>query len=460
MDSSGYPTESMAAGAFTDNSVKIPVNAKEDIKVTTLPNGLRVVSSDDGGMLSSVGVFVEAGSRYEHEDTPGVFDFLESMAFKSSENRTDFRLIREMGKVGATIQAQTSREQMMYVADVGRDNVGAVLGTFADVIQYPAFKSYEVNDAKKAYAEKATARAQDPQAMVAEGIHEAAYHNNTLGRPQHGPASVVEQYSPEALKEYMKGYYTPGRMVIAGCGVNHADLCAMTSDVFDQLPKDVASPEGPTTQPAKYTGGESRMHIKGDEHNATMCLAFETASWNSKDLVPMCVLQMMMGGGGSFSAGGPGKGMCSRLYENVLNSYGWVEQAECVNYVYSDSALFGINGMCHPAHLGELTNVIVDTMKAMAGPISAEELSRAKNQLKSTLLMQLESRTVKMEDMGRQMLTFGKVTSAKELAAQIDAVTAEDLQRVAQAMLKTKPSLSAHGDLTNLPRYDEIAARF
>merc|ERR1712194_145412 len=170
----------------------------------------------------------------------------------------------------------------------------------------------------------------------------------------------------------------------------------------------------------------------------------------------MCVLQMMMGGGGSFSAGGPGKGMYSRLYEDVLNQYNFVKSAVSFNSIHTDSSLFGINGTALPQHASQLVQVICDECKKMAGPVGSEELDRSKTQLKSAVLMQLETRGLKLEDLGRQLITYNKVKSASEICAEIDAVTAADIQRTASSMLKTNPTVAGHGDLSLLPGYDSI----
>lgn len=220
-----------------------------------------------------------------------------------------------------------------------------------------------------------------------------------------------------------------------------------------------ASSETVDTQAAQYTGGDVRIH-NSKEIMSHIAIAFETASWHSKDLVPMCVLQMMMGGGGSFSAGGPGKGMYSRLYQNVLSSYGWVESASCFNAIYSDSSIFGIYGTCAPTEAPHLVDALTSECTKMAGAVNAQELTRAKNQLKSSVHMQLETRAIQLEDLGRQLMTYNKIQTAEELCASIDAVTGADIQRVASDMLKTSPSVAVFGNLAHVPRYDDIAKRF
>jgi len=242
-------------------------------------------------------------------------------------------------------------------------------------------------------------------------------------------------------------------MVVCAIGVEHSTLVEQAKLHFN-----AARGKDPTVQPPNYTGGEVRLQ-DSEQPLTHVTIAFEAASWRSKDVYPMCALQMMMGGGGSFSAGGPGKGMCSRLYTNVLNQYGWVENAQSFDSIFSDTGIFGINGTCAQDQGAQLVDILCTEFAGMA-KVGADELERAKAQLKVGLLMQLESRALYFEDTGRQLLTYNRVLSPEEVCASIDAVTVADVQRVATAMMKTKPAFAAYGSLLNVPRYDQVAKRF
>lgn len=425
-------------------------------ETSTLENGMRVVSVDSSSPIASVGVFVDSGSRHESEHTSGISHFLEYFAFRSTENRSDFKLVRDMLKIGANVVCSTSREHTVYAADALREHTPSIVNTLADVIQHPAFHLKELREAHAGYMAAAEERQSMADVKITEGIHAAAYHNNTLGLPLYAPSHMVPYFTGEVLENHMKTFFMPSRMVVSGVGVDHAQLVDLVSKEFGEL-KD--SGAAPATTPAQYTGGDVRIH-NAAEPLAHVAIAFETASWHSKDLVPMCVLQMMMGGGGSFSAGGPGKGMYSRLYQNVLNQYGWVESANCFNSIFSDSSIFGVYGTSAPQQADSLVDVLTKECTRMADKVDSTELSRAKNQLKSSVHMQLETRALKLEDLGRQMITYNKIQTADELCKSIDAVSETDIQRVAQAMLKTPVSVAGFGNLSYAPRYEVISKRF
>lgn len=427
------------------------------VESTTLPNGLRIVSQNSGFPISGVGAFIDAGSRYETHSNSGISHFLELIAFKSTTNRSDFKLVRDMTKQGAKVVCSTSREHTVYAAESLREYMPQTVATLGDVIQNQAFNQSELMEAKETYLAGIHAREGQADIQIMEAIHGAAYFNDTIGLPMYAPKHNLDGFTTESLVAHTKAFFTPERIVVGGVGVDHGEFVQEVASAFGDMAKTAAPP----MKKANYTGGEIRMHLPGNVDPLThVAIAFETASWHHKDVVAMCVLQMMMGGGRFFSAGGPGKGMYSRLYERVMNRHAYVDSATCFNAIFTDSSLFGIYGTAEASNAGKITEVLATQLKEMTGPVGAEELSRAKNMLKSAVVMQLETQGLKLEDMGRQMLTYGKVQHASEICAQVDAVTGADVQRVASEMLKTTPSVAAYGDLSYLPRYDSIASMF
>lgn len=425
------------------------------VKLTTLENGLRVVSLDSNSSITSAGVFIDSGSRFENAENSGISHFLEYFACGSTKNRSDFKIVRDLLSIGANTMCSTSREHTVYAIDSLREHAASSIGIVADIVQNPIFDIDELHDAHKQYKVVVKDKSTKADTQIMEAIHAAAYYNNTLGLPLYANEHQVESFSEEVLSNHIRKFYIPQRMVVSAVGLEHEQLLALVKKNFDLDTQTANFP----VEKAKYTGGDVRISAT-DLPMFHMALAFETVNWHSKDIAAMCVLQMMMGGGGAFSAGGPGKGMYSRLYQNVLNGNGWVESAHCFNSIFSDSSIFGIYGTCLPTEAQDLGLVLVEEFHKMAGPVTEEELARSKTQLKTSVLMQLETRSQQLEDLGRQILTFGKYDTAQSLCNKIDAVTASDVQRVARDMMKTTPSLALSGNLSHAPRYDVIARHF
>lgn len=200
-------------------------------------------------------------------------------------------------------------------------------------------------------------------------------------------------------------------------------------------PTHVPSVHELATQPSRYTGGHRYIPEPDSEFNHVY-LAFLGPGLHSPKVYAMATLQILLGGGGAFSAGGPGKGMYSRLYTHILNRHAQVEHCASFQHIYSDASLFGLFATFYPTAgasvvLSHLANQLGLILRA---PVPKPELQRAKNQLMSGLVMALESRAVEVEDLGRQLLLTEERKSLQEMCAQIAAVTADDLREVAGEM--------------------------
>jgi processing peptidase subunit alpha len=216
---------------------------------------------------------------------------------------------------------------------------------------------------------------------------------------------------------------------------------------------------------AQYTGG--KVCVTKDLSDVSLgptpmpelahvVIGLESCSHKDPDFVAFCVLNMLMGGGGSFSAGGPGKGMYTRFYLNVLNRFHWIHNATAYNHSYNDSGIFCVHASANPSSLKDLVEVVIRELVNTQHGVSPDELNRAKTQLQSMLLMNLESRPIVFEDVGRQVLANRRRLPAQHYYEQIGKITVDDLERVARRMLRSKPSVAALGNLSKLPAYEDI----
>merc|ERR1712110_364833 len=193
---------------------------------------------------------------------------------------------------------------------------------------------------------------------------------------------------------------------------------------------------------ARYTGGDHR--IEKPNPLCHLMLGWEVpGGWNGHMLAAITVLQMFLGGGGSFSTGGPGKGMHTRMYTEVLNKHYWVESCQASSVMYADSGLFTVYATVVPQHADKFINVLAGIFSGLTR-ITSEELQRAKNALKSSIHMNLEMRAVMVEDVGRQLVLAGKVGTAQEFGRMVDAVTAEHMRAALRTCLAKQPTLVAY----------------
>ncbi|CAH0018121.1 unnamed protein product [Clonostachys rhizophaga] len=477
----------------------IPKEPTELDQITTLPNGLRVASEALPGSFSGVGVYIEAGSRFENQALRGVSHIMDRLAFKSTSKHSADEMLETVEALGGNIQCASSRESMMYQAATFNGAVPQTVGLLAETIRDPQITEEEVA------AQIETARYEvaeiwsKPELILPELVHTAAFKDNTLGNPLLCPEDRLGVINRDSVLMYRDLFYRPERMVLAFAGVEHGDAVQLAEQYFGDMPStskstitgsdtsesvtsesDLSSvtssaassprsspkilskipffknisttaPNGAAVlntppseleinQPSHYTGGFLSLPPQPPSLNNTnfthIHLAFEGLPVASDDIYALATLQTLLGGGGSFSAGGPGKGMYSRLYTNVLNQHGFVESCIAFNHSYTDSGLFGISASCLPGHTSAMLDIMCQQLHALTldtgfSRLQDTEVERAKNQLRSSLLMNLESRMVELEDLGRSVQVHGRKVPVREMCRRIEALTLTDLRRVA-----------------------------
>ncbi len=415
-------------------------------EVSTLPNGLRVVSENMPHLeTASVGVWVDVGARYESAEINGVSHLLEHMAFKGTERRSALEIAEEIEAVGGHVNAYTSREQTAYYAKIMKEDVGLAVDILADILQHSVFTEDEL-ERERAVVIQEIAQAHDtPDDVVFDQFQEIVYPDQPLGRTILGPAEQVANYSRDVLAGYMARHYSPSRMVVIGAGrLDHETFTDMVAGAFNALP--AAQPAEDLT--ANYSGGDART--AKDLEQAHLVLGFDGIPYNDDDFYTVQLLSTLLGGG-----------MSSRLFQEIRERRGLAYAVFSFASSYVDGGVFGVYCGTGPDKLQELTPVIADELHKVCEQVSGEEVARARAQVKSSLLMSLESSSSRCERLGRQLLIFGRAIPIEEMVAEIDAITAEDVVRVAGRLFaQSRPSLAALGPVSGLETYDRFTERF
>jgi processing peptidase subunit alpha len=425
-------------------------------QVTTLANGVKIASENTLGASMAVGMYIGAGSKNENPYTVGAAHLLERMAFRATANRSSFRITREAEVIGANLLASASREQMAYTVDCLKTNFPEAVELLADAVMNPKLAEHEVAEVAKSLKAEMAELASNPANLMMEAVHAVAYGGG-LGQPLVATPAALSHINGDALAHFVQANYTASNVVLAASGVDHADLVAVAEPLLSQLP---AGPGGGARDTA-YVGGDYR--VATDSPVTSVVLAFEFAGgWKDhKASTAMTVLNTLLGGGGSFSAGGPGKGMYSRLYTRVLNKYTWAQNCTAFHSVFDDTGIIGISAVADGEHAGDMVKVMAMELQAVAaGGVDAKELERAKAATISSILMNLESKAVVAEDIGRQILTYGERKSPQDFIAAVKALTPAEVSAVAAQALKSVPTLCIVGDLSTAPRYEAVKAMF
>ncbi|CAL9729737.1 mitochondrial-processing peptidase subunit alpha [Monosporozyma unispora] len=408
-------------------------------QLSKLSNGIRVGTSNVPGHFTALGVYVQAGSRFEEPASlKGCTHMMDRLAFKSTVNVPGKVMAETLELLGGNYQSTSSRETMMYQASVFNSETEKMLKLMAETVRQPKLASKEIQEAKESMQYEIDEVWLKPEMILPELLHSTAYSGNTLGSPLLCPREILPSIERSQLDQYRNKFYQPQNIVTTFVGVPHEQACEWVETHLGDWKSTSTSPLAVT--PAHYTGGETCIppaptfgtmpelyHIQ---------IAFEGLPIDHPDIYALATLQTLLGGGGSFSAGGPGKGMYSRNYTHVLNQYYFIENCQSFNHSYSDSGLFGISISCIPDAAKQAVEIIaIQFYNLFANehlPLTLEEVNRAKTQLKSSLLMNLESKLVELEDMGRQIQLHNKKVPIGEMISQIEKLTPDDLKRVAK----------------------------
>jgi len=423
------------------SELKTPVT-----ELTQLDNGIRVVSQElsSSGLSSTLGIVSSVGSRFEqHPQQRGATNVLQLLSFgtPTPSYLDPISFLMDLG--GAAHICDTAREQSLHCIDLLRPHVDEAFPLLKEVLLEPQWEDEYVEQAKRTLEFQAVDT--PPEAIFGEAFQRAAFEDNQqLGQP-HMYLVDNPELTASIVREFWQTRFVnnPKEIVVSCAGIDHEHLVRLAQDHFGHLQQTTTD----QSVTSKYIGGQIILDRPAPDGLVRVGLGFEVGGWHSGDLVTTCVLQTLLGGGSSFSAGGPGKGMYSRLYRQILNRYGWAESAEAFAAFYTEVGLFGLSGSTTPNRANDMIRVFAEHLLKLAKEqVTDEELDRAKNMLRGNVLTQLESRFVLFEDIGRQVLTYGRREHAQETCNKIDAVSKSDIQEVARrAIANSKPSCAVVG---------------
>ncbi|KAJ9692218.1 hypothetical protein PVL29_011336 [Vitis rotundifolia] len=426
-------------------------------KITTLSNGVKIASETSPNPAASIGLYVDCGSIYETPLSFGATHLLERMAFKSTTNRSHLRVVREVEAIGGNVTASASREQMGYTFDALKTYVPEMVELLVDCVRNPVFLDWEVNEQLQKVKAELGELSNNPQGLLLEAIHSAGY-SGALANPLLAPESAINRLNSTILEEFVAENYTAPRMVLAASGVEHEELLSIAEPLVSDLPS-VPRPEEPKSV---YVGGDYRC--QADSGITHLALAFEVpGGWhNEKEAITLTVLQMLMGGGGSFSAGGPGKGMHSRLYLRVLNEYQQLQSFSAFNNIFNNTGIFGIYASTGSDFVAKAVDIAAGELLSIASPgqVDQVQLNRAKEATKSAVLMNLESRMIASEDIGRQILTYGERKPLEHFLKAVDEITLKDITTIGQRIISSPLTMASYGDVIHVPSYESVNRKF
>ncbi|RAH50307.1 bifunctional SDR family oxidoreductase/M16 family metallopeptidase [Aspergillus brunneoviolaceus CBS 621.78] len=438
-----------------------PVTLPSSTQTTTLSNGFTIATEHSPyAQTSTVGVWIDAGSRAETDKTNGTAHFLEHLAFKGTNKRSQHQLELEIENMGAHLNAYTSRENTVYYAKSFNNDVPKAVDILADILQNSKLEPGAIERERDVILREQEEVDKQLEEVVFDHLHATAFQQQPLGRTILGPKENIQTISRDNLVDYIKTNYTADRMVLVGAGgIPHEQLVRLAEEHFGALPS-----KPPTSAALALTAEQKRtpefigseVRVRDDTlPTAHIALAVEGVSWKDDDYFTALVAQAIVGNWDRAMGNSPYLG--SKL-SSLVEHHGLANSFMSFSTSYSDTGLWGIYLVSENlTNLDDLCHFALREWSRLSFSVTPAEVERAKAQLKASILLSLDGTTAVAEDIGRQIITTGRRLSPEDVERTIGQITEKHVMDFAQRKLWDQDiAMSAVGSIEGILDYQRL----
>uniref|UniRef100_A0A182PHE9 Mitochondrial-processing peptidase subunit beta n=1 Tax=Anopheles epiroticus TaxID=199890 RepID=A0A182PHE9_9DIPT len=442
------------AGSTYAAAFRTALSNEQPTEVTTLDSGLRVASESVPSQVATVGLFIDAGARYEDKNSNGTANFFEHLAFKGTTKRSQSALEQEVESLGAQLDVNTGRDQTVFTARCLSKDVPKLVEILADVVQNPRLDDADVKRAREVIlGEIEQVDAGNLREVVFDHLHSTAFQGTPLSNTVWGPSSNIRSLKADDVRGYVNAHYKAPRMVLAAAGdVRQSELEKLAEKHLGKI-ESTFDGKAPQLSAIRFTGSE--MRVRDDSLPlAYVAVAVEGCGVSDSDAVALSVASTLIGtwdrtfGGGVNNAS---KLAVASAHDKLCHNF------ESFNLTYRDTGLWGIYFECDPLMCEDMLFNVQNEWMRLCTMVTDGEVERAKRQLKTRLLAQLEGPQAICEDIGRQVLNLGRREPLHDMERRIENVTAQNVRDVAMRYIFDRcPAVAAVGPVENLPDYMRI----
>jgi len=366
----------------------------------------------------SIGVWLARGSRHEPLEQSGIAHFVEHMLFKGTDTRSAEDIAQTIDSIGGQMDAFTAKEYASYYFKVLDEHLPLAVEVLADIVMHPAFSDGDIGREKKVVLEEIKMVEDTPDDLVHELFTESFWQGHPLGRPILGTKETVEALTQDGLRRYFASTYCAPNLIVAAVGnIEHEQVKDLVMRAFDGLPERSA----PVTEAPPRVVPATLIRNK-DLEQSHVCLGTSSYRQDHEDRYSSYVLNTVLGGS-----------MSSRLFQNVREKRGLAYAVFSGLSAYRDAGSMTVYAGCANDAVGELIDVVIAELRRLKDdPLPDSELRRAKDHLKGSLMLNLESTSSRMSHLARQEIYFDRQFGLDETLVGVERVSADDVQRVAR----------------------------
>ena len=397
-----------------------PSLSVREIQTTTLSNGIRVITEHMPYVRSvSLGVWIGTGSRRETPEENGISHFIEHMVFKGTKHRSAEDIARSVDSIGGGLDAFTSKEMVSYNTKVLDEHLPIAFDVLSDLVLNPLFRDEDIEKEKGVILEELKMEVDNPEYLLHEIFSSNFFKDHSLGKPILGTKATVQSFHRDMLREYWTRIYSPENLLITAAGnLNHDRLVDLARAQFESLPK------SGTLAPEMKPEAHSRLVFKNKTslEQTHLYLGVPAYAISHPARFTCYVLNTVLGGG-----------MSSRLFQNIREKQGLAYSVYSDLSMYTDTGCMAIYAGTSVETAGQVVDSIVRELRDIKqSPVPPEELRRAKDHLKGSFVLGLESTSSRMGNLARQELYYKRFFTVDEMLQSIEAVTADEVQQIAQ----------------------------
>jgi predicted Zn-dependent peptidase len=367
----------------------------------------------------SLGIWIGTGARRETAGQNGISHFLEHMVFKGSEKRSAEDIAKIVDSTGGNLDAYTAKELVSYNTKIIDDHLPIAFDVLADMVLHPLFRPEDIEKEKGVILEELKMEVDNPEYLVHETFFRNFWKNHALGRSILGTKATINSFRQDVLRSYYSDVYVPANIVITSAGrVSHETLLDFANRYFGSLPAGT----GPGPEPQPKPAAPLALKRKQSLEQVHLCVGVPAYPIAHDRRYGCYLLSSILGGG-----------MSSRLFQNVREKHGLAYSIFSELNLYRDTGCMAVYSGTSTDHVRRVVGMVIDEFRSLCDHIVPdEELRRAKDHLKGSLALSLESTSSRMSNLARQELFFGRFFGVDEMVEQIEAVTADEIQSIAR----------------------------